>query len=157
MEIPSARSTIAFLAARWASIETCCHWQPPQLPNSGHGGGTRSALARSIAVSSPQAARPFSRSIRTRTRSPGAASGTKVARPSLALSAPAGLRCRPMASPPMASPSISTVTSRRSRSSIRLREGLPGAAAGEVEVEEAVERAANDRGGRRGGAGIRPR
>ena len=36
LQISSARSTIAFLAARCASIVTCCHWQPPQLPKSGH-------------------------------------------------------------------------------------------------------------------------
>ena len=68
--------------------------------------------ARSMATSSAQATRPLARSIRARTRSPGAASGTKVARPSLALSAPAGSRWRPTASPPMARPSISTMTSR---------------------------------------------
>ena len=89
---PSARSTIAFFAARWASIETCCHWQPPQLPKSGHGGGTRSALgALDRGRARPRRPAPSRARSRARTRSPGAASGTNVARPSLALSAPGGI------------------------------------------------------------------
>src|SRR5262249_6697605 len=79
---PTARPTSAFFAWCCASRLTCCHWQPPHNPKIGHGGAIRSSPGRSIAASSAQATFPFSRSRRARTRSPGAASGTKVTRPS---------------------------------------------------------------------------
>src|SRR5450432_613727 len=140
---PSARSTMAFLAARCASSETCCHWQPPQAPNSGQAGSTRSAPRRSIETSSAQATRSFACTTRARTRSPGAASGTNVARPSAAVGASAGSRWRPTASPPGASASISTQISGPKLMGGPLRKRLGRAAAVEIEVELAVERAAD--------------
>src|SRR4029077_9435093 len=101
---------------------------------------------------------PFSRSIRARTRSPGAASGTNVTRPSSAARAPCPPCWRPTASPPGASDSISTPTSLRNwvakvaawnaGAAGRLREGLRALPAREIEVEVAHQIAAYDRLGR---------
>src|SRR5436190_3476697 len=128
---------------------TCCHWHPPQVPNRGHGAATRSGPGRSIATSSPHASLPFSRSIRARTRSPGAASGTNVTRPSSAARAPSPPRCRPTASPPGASDSTSTGTSfKNAIATTELRERLRPLPALQIEIEVAVERAADRRCGR---------
>src|SRR6185503_9090486 len=108
------------------------------------GGGTRSGLGRSISVSSAQATLPFSRSIRARTRSPGAARGTKVARPSLALAADG------VAAHGQAVDLDGHLARLAPGLGHRLRERLRRAAAGEVEVEVAGQRAADrHRGGRR--------
>ena len=114
ISIPSARSTIAFFAACCASALTCCHWQPPHAPNSGHGGATRSGPGRSISISSRPGhlllgaldarAHPFARRRQRHERHP------TVRRPR---ARPPRSRCRPTASPPGASDSTSTLTSAR--------------------------------------------
>ena len=122
---PARATTIAPLAARCSPSSTCCHWQPPQRPNSGQGGCTRRArpLDRRPARPRPPAPPPPSRA---RTRSPGAASGTKVTRPS--------------ASPPLLppdrvaagrQPGISTRTS-------VLEESLPAAGRPQVPVSSGI-------------------
>ena len=143
--MPSARSTMVFLAARCAPIVTCCHWQPPQVPNSGHGGGTRSGPGRSIADQLAPGDLPLLALERTRTRSPGAASGTNVTRPSSA---------RPRALPALLPPDgvaagrerVDLDADRSFGTSRRLRERLRGAPALQIEVEVAAQHAADDGG-----------
>ena len=97
---PSARSTMAFLAARCASMRDVLPLAAAAAPNSGHGGATRSGPARSIGDELRPGDALLGALEAARTRSPGAPSGTNVARPSAAVAAPAGSRWRPTASPP---------------------------------------------------------
>ena len=73
---------ISTFAASWASYLSCWKSQPPQRPKYGHGGSMRWVEGSRTSTIDANATFPFTRSIRTRKRSPGADSATMIVRPS---------------------------------------------------------------------------
>ncbi len=73
----SAAATCWRFHAPYCKGGTCCSWQPPHAPKWGHGGAARGACS-SQSTGWPTRPSPRPPAMRTRRRSPGSVSGTKI-------------------------------------------------------------------------------